>query len=134
MPSPPDKKLSLAVIASWFVFLGWSILVLWASLDSRPFRPLVRLLSWDKLQHAVAYALLTLFCGLALRTLRFRHPYQCWFGAALFSFCYGGVVELLQLFATRHRQGDILDLLANILGSAMVLGVALLFERRGASA
>jgi len=75
MSTPASKpRRSWLILIPWLLFVGWAILVLWASLDVKPFRPLVRLLAWDKLQHAGAYALLTLFGGFALRTLFSRRP------------------------------------------------------------
>jgi len=123
-------KISLSLLISWALFIGWALLVLWASLDARPFRPLVKLLSWDKLQHALAYALLTLFGGLALRSLFPRHALRSWLVALCFSVCYGAIVEILQHLMTRSRTGDPLDLLADLVGAALVVAAALPLELR----
>ncbi|PLY12322.1 MAG: teicoplanin resistance protein VanZ [Desulfuromonas sp.] len=129
MISRLNAKFKLSVLLPWVLFAAWAVIVLWASLDARPFRPLVRLMAWDKLQHASAYALLTFFCGLALRTLM-RRPFWCWWAACLFSVGYGAVVELLQHTMTRNRRGDPLDLLADLLGSLVVVAVIIPFEIR----
>jgi len=128
MSTRPLAKFKLPVVLPWLVFIGWSVLVLWASLDARPFRPLVRMLSWDKLQHASAYALLTLFGGLALRTLMRSRPFWCWLIAFIFSLGYGAVVEVLQHTMTRSRRGDPLDLLADLVGSLVVIAIILPLE------
>jgi len=130
MKRPFRNRPSYAVILAWLLFIAWAVVVLWASLDARPFMPLVRLVSWDKLQHASAYALLTLFGGLALRTLFRNHPLRCWWAAFIFSLCYGGVVELMQHLMTRSRRGDPLDLLADLVGSLAVLAVTVPLELR----
>lgn len=128
MPSPPRAKSKLAIVLPWLLFVAWAIVVLWASLDARPFRPLLRILSWDKLQHAGAYALLTLFCGLALRTLVHQRPVRCWLAALSFSFCYGAVVEVLQHTMTRSRRGEPLDLLADLVGGLLIVAIAIPLE------
>jgi len=128
MSTRKPGKPSVYLLISWALFVGWALLVLWASLDVQPFRPLVRLLAWDKLQHALAYALLTLFGGLALRTLFPRQAARCWLVALGFSVCYGAIVEVLQKAMTRSRTGDPLDLLADLVGAALVVGVALPLE------
>lgn len=130
MSNRPRAKFNLPVILPWLLFIAWALVVLWASLDARPFRPLVRLVSWDKLQHAGAYALLTLFGGLALRTLLPSRALLCWLIAFLFSIGYGAVVELLQHTVTRSRRGDPLDLLADLVGSLLVVALVIPFEIR----
>lgn len=126
----PLAKLNLPVILPWLLFIAWAVVVLWASLDARPFRPLVRMFSWDKLQHAGAYALLTLFGGLALRTLLRSRPLFCWLTAFAFSLCYGAVVEVLQHAVTRSRHGDPLDLLADLVGGLIIVAIAIPLEIR----
>lgn len=131
MTNPPKtSRYSWFVVISWLLFVGWAIVVLWASLDARPFRPLVRLLAWDKLQHAGAYAVLTLFGGLALRTLFRRHHVWPWITSFFFSIAYGLSVEVIQHYLTRSRRGDVLDFLADVIGSFVILCVVLPLELR----
>lgn len=130
MSIPPQPRKPLLDLLFWLLFVGWACLVLWASLDFDPFKPLVRLITWDKLLHAAAYAMLTLLGGLALRTLWAQHPVRAWLAAFSFSALFGLCVELLQHSMTSTRSGDWLDLVANILGSVFVLSIALFLETR----
>ncbi len=129
MTSSGSSRYPWTAILSWLLFVGWAGVVLWASLDAAPFRPLVRAVSWDKLQHALAYALLTLFGGLALRTFLSRRPLHCWSLALGFSLVYGAAVETIQHFMTSSRRGDLADLLADAVGALLVFGLAMLAER-----
>jgi glycopeptide antibiotics resistance protein len=130
MSIPPQRRKTLLDVLSWLLFVGWACLVLWASLDFDPFKPLVRLISWDKFLHAAAYAVLTFLGGLALRTLWTHHPVRAWLSAFSFSALFGLCVELLQHSVTTSRSGEWFDLVANILGSVFVLTVAVLLENR----
>lgn len=74
--------------------------------------------SWDKLNHALAFASLA-FCGFwSFSTWRSR-----WLGLPLALLAYGGAIELLQL-QIPERDGEWVDLLADGLGIAMGLGLA----------
>jgi len=74
---------------------------------------------WDKLEHASAYGLLTLWMtGMLPR----RH--YAW--AALVAFLLGLSLEGLQGALTATRQSDALDLVANLSGIAVAWTLALL--------
>jgi VanZ family protein len=82
--------------------------------------PLIETYSaWDKLEHALAYLLLTLwFTGLLER----RHYHWAAVGAALL----GLAIEWAQGGLTTTRQGDPLDLVANLVGIAVALAASYL--------
>lgn len=114
LPSPINRLARLAVL------LLWVGCVLWLSLTPSPPRPPSELLAWDKLQHAGAYALLTLLSGMSFaqwQPLR-QHPWLlAWIAAVLF----GGMIEILQGTLTEVRQPEWGDLLANAAGGLLVL-------------
>jgi VanZ family protein len=72
---------------------------------------------FDKLEHAVAYLCLTLwFTGLVLRSRYGR--------VALALALFGLVIEFLQEFMPFGRQGDPLDMAANLVGIGVGLAIA----------
>lgn len=112
-----DAQISRAL--RWVAPLLWGGAILWLSLTPSP--PSVpSLLSWDKLRHALAYALLTLLLGRALVPLWSR-PRAGWDVAAALAVGYGAVMELAQGLLTEARCADVGDLLANAAGAAAVL-------------
>ncbi len=116
------------------VFCAWAVCILWLSLDPAPFRPLVKLLSWDKLQHALAYALLTLLGGWALGPFCSR-PALAWRWAFFFALAYGALMEGAQFLLTRSRSAEPWDFVANAVGAGTVFLLALLLpalSRNGA--
>ena len=73
--------------------------------------------NFDKLEHAVAYLCLTLwFTGLVLRSRYGR--------VALALALFGLVIEFLQEFMPFGRQGDPLDMAANLVGIGVGLAIA----------
>ncbi|WAC03716.1 VanZ family protein [Lacinutrix neustonica] len=70
----------------------------------------------DKIFHTLAYVVFTL---LWLGTFHFKlkMPFnKVLLTAALFSFCFGVIIELLQGWLTISRQGDVKDVIANTIG------------------
>ena len=75
--------------------------------------------SWDKLQHTVAYLVLSLWLiGMVGR--------QGYVRAAAAAFLLGVAVEVAQALLTETRQGDLLDLAANGTGALLALAAAYL--------
>jgi hypothetical protein len=113
------------------VFLLWLGGVLWLSLTPK----LPRLssdfffhLSWDKMQHAGAYALMTLLAGQVF-VLFSRTPRRGWLVAAAFAIVYGGLMEIAQGLLTEVRHAQFADMLANICGVGISLTGALVWLR-----
>jgi len=109
--------------------LLWVGCLLWLSLTPSPPSPPSVLLSWDKLQHAGAYALLTLLAGRCISQWRplLRHP---WLYALLAAVVFGGMVEFLQGTLTRVRRAEWGDLLADAAGGVVVVVAAYVREHR----
>lgn len=107
----------------------WAGCLLWLSLTPNPPTAPSALLSWDKLQHAGAYALLTLLAGRFFSQWRpfSRNP---WFLALFVAVSYGGLIEILQGTLTGVRRAEWGDLLADAVGGALVVAAALILERR----
>jgi VanZ family protein len=74
-------------------------------------------LSWDKAQHALAYAVFTLLGGWALTPV-FGAP-RAWRLAFAFAIGYGLVIEVLQGLGGR-RSPQLADGAADIIGAAVV--------------
>jgi VanZ family protein len=112
------------------LYLCWLAIILWFSLDPSP--PAVDLgpLSWDKLQHAGAYFLLTLLGGLSLCQW-FRSPDRCWLASAGIAIAVGILVEIAQGLMRAGRFAEWQDAVANGLGAvaALVLVAAVRFFR-----
>lgn len=79
----------------------------WASLMPVQAMPAVQI--WDKLAHAVNYALLAVLLLSAQRRLP---PWV----VVLVIVAFGGLIELAQM-ATGYRRGEWLDVLANFIGA-----------------
>ncbi|WP_353980673.1 VanZ family protein [Salinicola endophyticus] len=109
----------LAVLA----VLVWAIAVAWGSLT--PAAEMPRHLPWDKFNHVVGYAGLTLWLGLAVRR-------WAWARAWLIALVFGLVIEYLQLRVPGRAGGDWEDILANALGAtvAALLGARIRRCRR----
>lgn len=122
------KVLGIPLLSGRILLAAWAILILWLSLDPSPPVPENDLLSWDKLQHVAAYALLTVFAGLALSLGGTVHPRRRWVLAALAALAYGALLELLQGWCTQNRSAEFGDLLADAVGAFFVVAVALMFH------
>ena len=71
----------------------------------------------DKLFHALAYLIFTVVWFFAFYpNLKFNYK-KALVTASLVSLSFGIIIEFLQHFLTFNRQGDILDVLANALGT-----------------
>ena len=74
----------------------------------------------DKLMHAFLYA-----CLAATWWLAVKRPVWIIIGVTL----YGALLELLQLYCTRTRSGEWLDLLADFLGASITMILVILWKR-----
>lgn len=103
------------------LFLGYAAILLWFSLVPHPQIMIPDFLSWDKLQHALSYALLTLLAGWAFRW--FAPSPRAWGLAAVFAVLYGAILEGAQALFTKGRQAEFGDLVADALGAALIFGI-----------
>ena len=108
--APPARKFWRLVLLLLLIFVSYMAL--------SPAPPKSLSTSWDKLNHAMAFASLA-FCGhWSLGNGRAR-----WFGVPLALLAYGGAIELLQLNIP-GRDGEWADLLGDAVGIALGLGAA----------
>lgn len=107
----------------------WLAALVWLSLAAPSFFVPPRLLSWDKLQHACAYAVLTLLAGLFVSELT-RTRWLGWGLAAVGSVAFGALLEWAQGTLTQHRYADWHDIVANSTGALLVLLGVWLRRRR----
>jgi hypothetical protein len=97
------------------LFVAAVAVVIWLSLTPTTSLPSVSM--WDKLKHASAYAALALIGAAAFPATLGR--------LAVGLFLFGVGIEVLQATMGLGRQGDPLDALANSIGIAAGLAVAL---------
>lgn len=112
------------------VLVLWAGAMLWLSLDPSPPAP-PQILVWDKLQHALAYGVLTLLCAPALHHVGLSRRVS-WGAALVIAVLFGGALELAQGWLTATRQAEWGDLLADFVGSFLALcGACLIVNFRG---
>jgi VanZ family protein len=79
------------------------------------------LIFWDKLQHALCFATLTLVGLFGYM----QQPKQVCIGLCF----YGALIELMQAYLTTTRHGDWFDWLADTIGIVVGLGLFLIIRR-----
>jgi VanZ family protein len=105
------------------LFVLTALAILWLSLDPDPYLPKEGPLSWDKAQHALAYAVLTLLGGWALLPM-VKGALRAWRWAMLMAVAYGVLLEMAQAVFTRYRRAQMGDALADALGALAVFFLA----------
>ena len=93
----------------------WAAIICWLSLISNPSQ-ITNILGWDKLRHAMAYALLTVLVAQYLQ-MHFPGSWKAVFYATCFAIMYGGLMEILQLSLQTGRVAEWADLLADMIGA-----------------
>lgn len=106
--------------------------VIYLSFFKPPTMDLPRIPHLDKLVHLCMYGGMS---GMLWLEFFFNHrrgivAWHGWIGAFLCPILFGGIVELLQEYATAYRGGDWLDLAANTTGVILATGFAWLVARR----
>lgn len=81
---------------------------------------------WDKLQHMVAFAVITLLGCIA-------YPRLSRLKLALALVAFGGLIELVQEIPMLHRDSDVRDWVADILAVGVALACVFLAKRLGAA-
>jgi VanZ family protein len=98
------------------IFASFALAILWLSLAPHPPLPKTGLLSWDKAQHAMAYAVLALLGGWALEPLM-GNGLRAWRRGAAIAILYGVLLEMAQMLLTRSRSAQIGDAVADAVGA-----------------
>jgi VanZ family protein len=117
MPVPLQPALRQVLLVARPVFWLLLLAVITLSLLPSPYLPPQAFSLWDKAQHALGFAVLA-FCGGLAYSARLGR-----LGIGLL--LLGGAIELAQ-HASGWRQGDWADLLADVIGLAAGLILALL--------
>lgn len=99
--------------------LTWGLIILVLSLAPAPPTFDLMVFSWDKFQHASAYALLTLLAGFASQP-HFRRL-VAWLLAFTTAVIYGGLMEIVQGTLSTVRTPEWGDLAADAVGAAVAL-------------
>ncbi len=99
--------------SSLFFAVGTSVLILVLSLIKMDGIPNISYAYTDKFEHSFAYATMTFFWVLSYQLDKIKINF---FLLIVFILLYGILIEILQMYLTVHRTGDILDIVANSLG------------------
>lgn len=119
--------------SAWLPAAGYALLVLILSLFPAPPEIKVPVLGWDKLQHALAYAVLTLLIARALGQIGCNGKRK-WLLAVLVAAAWGGLLEIAQGLFTTCRNADWGDVLADAIGAGGAWLVSEMYRwRRGAA-
>jgi len=124
--SGPNSLISdeVALVIYAALLAIWMGCLLWSSLASHlPTVP--RILTWDKLQHFFAYAILMFFSGHFFKSL-FRNRQKGWIIGFIFTLGFGLLMEIGQETLSTSRHADWKDLVANSLGAGLIFAIALL--------
>jgi VanZ family protein len=107
---------------SWFLALGWAIVIFALSAIPGRSMPQVEVLSYDKVLHALVYSVLGALCFAAIRQTRRATRGQAIALAVLAATVYGFTDEFHQLFV-EGRNADLHDVIADAAGG--LLGASL---------
>ncbi len=111
----PRKLFNFNYVVRLSLPILWAGAICWLSLTSNP--PLIPgVLGWDKLLHAVAYALLAVL-GAQYLHIHCTSSWKAGFYAACFAVLYGGLLEIMQLAMQTGRFADWWDLVADTVGA-----------------
>ncbi|WP_291082427.1 VanZ family protein [Flavobacterium sp. BFFFF1] len=101
--------------------LGWTAVVTYFCLVSFNELPKIGEKNFDKFGHITFHFGLTAFWFLYFRFQRLNDNKKALFRAFLFSFVYGVTIEIIQETLTDTRSGDVMDVLANVIGSILAV-------------
>jgi VanZ family protein len=112
----------LIIISRWLLFTAYVLVICWLSLTPAPPQIEDAFFGWDKVQHAGAYGVFTLFAGWAFGSfaLDLKRRWQLAVAAAVI---FGGLLEIVQGMFTRTRTAEWGDLLADLIGAACAYGL-----------
>ncbi len=103
----------------FWMFFAWASAILYLSLTSDPPQA-PGMLGWDKLQHALAYGLLTLLAARLLAQWLDETGWRVLGSALVVSIFYGILIEILQLTVETGRAAEVLDVIADAVGALVV--------------
>lgn len=132
MSVPIAKALNRKQIWTW-VWLCWTLLIIYLSVTSIPTIVIPTLIGIDKIGHIVFYGLQTFWGYLSLendfRPLSNNKNWVKIFVSAIFALFLGLVLELYQS-TLAHRVFDYYDLLANIIGVVLIVFLIVVLTNR----
>ncbi|MGY5352066.1 VanZ family protein [Wenyingzhuangia sp. IMCC45533] len=98
---------------SLFFAIAFSVLILILSLIKTDGIPKISYSHIDKVEHSIAYAVMTFFWVLSYQLGKIKVHLLILMSSII---VFGVIIEILQMKLTAHRTGDILDVLANSFG------------------
>ncbi|WP_418264766.1 VanZ family protein [Flavobacterium faecale] len=107
-----------------FAAISWTSIVLVLCLIRLDGAPQIDVVNIDKYVHSIFHFVFTMLWYLYLR-LQFKNEnrYKPFIVSFAFSILFGILIEILQQCCTASRSGDVLDVLANLLGASMAIGL-----------
>jgi VanZ family protein len=114
-----------------FVFaLIWTGLIAYFCLIRSSAIPAIEIPNLDKCIHTFFHFVFTIVWFLYFRKqLQFEYAIKPLMYAVLFSFVFGILIEILQQTITTTRQADVLDVVANIIGSILAVFIVLMANK-----
>ena len=110
-------------IRRYLPYLFWAALVFAFVMAVLPQPPRLPGEPSDKIQHILAF---TVLAGLAAAA----YPRARLLSLGLRLSAFGALIEVVQTIPMLHRDGDVVDWIADTLAAAVVLGVCAFFRRR----
>lgn len=98
---------------SLYLAIIFSLLVLVLSLINVENVPNFNFNYTDKIEHIIAYTVISYFWLLSCKVGKVKLKYL---NLLLLIIAYGIIIEVLQTSVTKHRTGDLLDVMANSIG------------------
>lgn len=108
----------------------WTAIVTYFCLVNMNDLPKVNVGGYDKIGHLTFHFGLTVLWFLYFYFQKTLAKEKALISAVLFSFLYGVGIELIQTFFTTSRSGDVMDVLANFIGSLMGVAVVTLYANK----
>lgn len=126
----PMTRRALSVLL-WLGFVGWGAGILWLSSLTPAQLPSAAFLTWDKLNHFIAFAAGGWLAATALRTSRPDAGVRSMLTAAIVLVAaFGALDEALQLFTPGRTGADVYDWIADFLGAVAGALLTLLTHAR----
>lgn len=110
---------------AWTVFITVLCLVNSSSLDSID---VIELSGKDKIAHASFYFVFTIAWYLFFKS-RYGNSTKIRISVFFLGVVYGGLIEIVQYLFTSERSADIMDALANAVGSAFAIACIWLYSK-----
>lgn len=114
---------------SLYISIAITVLITLLSLIKMPPKPIVEVSNFDKIQHTIAFIVLTI-SWLVSRNVKFKTV--SYIVILVGCLVFGIIIEVLQGRLTTYRSASLLDIVANSLGIALGFMIFKTFTRKKA--